>query len=254
MAYTPDKVSVYLSGGIGNRIFQIFGGLHYAEKHNKEFVISKNNIGNDIHDTNTINAIQQIFKDISIVDTINHRYIGSIDSTPITYVDLPYCDGNILLTGYFQTEKYLPSKTPNIRTTYYPNTYFIHIRAGDYINNPVVHINLEEYYEKSIKLIQDKTQNSKFIVFSNDTSYAVEYMKKYHIEYKLSDTKTGYDTLLEMANCAGGICANSSLGWLGAYFQKEMRGIICMPSEWIRFFQIPTNDIYPSWATVISVN
>jgi hypothetical protein len=61
-------------------------------------------------------------------------------------------------------------------------------------------------------------------------------MKKYNIEYKLSDSKTGYDSLVEMANCAGGICANSSLSWLGGYFQKEMRGIICMPSEWIRFY------------------
>jgi hypothetical protein len=52
-----------------------------------------------------------------------------------------------------------------------------------------------------------------------------------------------------MANCAGAICANSSLSWLGAFFQKRAKGMVYMPSKWIN--GKTTDDLYPSWATIV---
>jgi hypothetical protein len=77
-------------------------------------------------------------------------------------------------------------------------------------------------------------------------------MAEYDIQYTISDITIAYYTLIEMANCAGGICANSSFSWLGGYFQKDHRGIVCMPSKWINN-SFPTTDLYPSWATVVDI-
>ena len=246
-----DKVSVQLMGGFGNRVFQILAGLQYAEKNNKEFVICKENSSGNEHEEDSDKHIQRMFSTVRVVPALEYKKKFSYVDKPFTYVEIPHSDGNVLLEGYFQTERYFPSEIPVIRTTYYPNTYFIHIRAGDYINNPVHHINLESYYAKCITMIKNKDPFSKFLVFSNDNQYAKTYLNKYKIEYKLSKSKAAYDTLVEMANCAGAICANSSLSWLGAFFQKRARDMVYMPSKWIN--GKTTDDLYPSWATIVDV-
>ena len=75
-------------------------------------------------------------------------------------------------------------------------------------------------------------------------------MKHFKVNYSISNKTDAYETLIEMANCSGGICANSSFSWLGGLFQKERRGKIFMPSLWNK-----TRDcsgVYPKWATVIN--
>jgi hypothetical protein len=166
---------------------------------------------------------------------------------------MPYYVGNVLLKGYFQSEKYFPSNVSSIRTSYYPNTYFIHIRAGDYITTGR-YIVTKHYYKKCIRDILKQNPNASFLVFSDDNSYAKKYLQKFKIQYKLSDTKTGYDTLIEMSNCCGAICANSSLSWLGAFFQRKPRGLIYMPSKWVYNKQKINSDIYPSWAIKMNTN
>jgi hypothetical protein len=53
-----------------------------------------------------------------------------------------------------------------------------------------------------------------------------------------------------MSCCVGAICANSSLSWLGAYYQKPPRKNIFMPSPWIKTKL--DAEIYPDWVRVIS--
>lgn len=246
-------VSVCLNGGFANRLFQAIAVLDYSKKHKKECIIYKDNIIQNPHENHTDIYIYKLFPDIiKGAKRIEYEHTLNYVNTPFVYTCIPYFDGNVLLNGYFQSEKYFPLNLPDIRTTYYPNTYFLHIRAGDYITNPYHYICLKQYYKKCIDLIRTKDPLSKFLVFSNDNEYAKEYMKAYDIEYTISDLTISYDTLVEMANCSGGICANSSFSWLGGYFQKERRRIVCMPSKWLNM-DIPTTDLYPSWATVVDI-
>lgn len=247
-----NYVSVILTGGIGNRIFQVLAALGYSEKFQKECVISRSNINNGTqpHEQNLDTIISKVFPSVNFVDTLQNitvinEYVG------FTYTPLTKCLTNVLMNGYFQNEKYFPSTQliPLLKTYSYANTYFIHIRAGDYLKSPVFNHDLSVYYANCISILGP---NVKYIVFSNDNAYATEYLKKFNIDYVLSDKIDQLEVLIEMANCEGGICANSSFSWLGAFFQNKTLGKRFMPSIWVN--GTDCTGIYPKWATVISTS
>jgi len=165
------------------------------------------------------------------------------------YDELSYHRGNVLIRGYFQVEYYslhLPY-VPNIRTDYYENTYFIHIRLGDYIGFYGMDFDKTKYHRKCFNILGP---NAKYLVFSNENDKAEEYIKKFNIDYRISNKVDALETLIEMANCAGGICANSTFSWMGAFFQREPRQNIFVPNKWVNS---NVSGIFPSWARRIEV-
>jgi hypothetical protein len=246
-------ITIKLEGGLANRIFKVLAGLGISEKTSSEFVICKSFIrdGDMPHEKNLLNHLIQIFPNIKIIDKFNDEYQYIETKEHFMYNEIVKTDKNLVLHGAFQNEQYFPSKNliPRLRNAYYANTYFIHIRAGDYLNDTGFKLNLINYYSRCFSLLN---KNTKYIVFSNDNKYADTYIKQFNIDYSISDKEDPLDVLIEMANCAGGICANSSLSWLSGYFQKEPRGKIFMPSPWMN--GIDYKGVYPSWATIIDIN
>ncbi len=60
-----------------------------------------------------------------------------------------------------------------------------------------------------------------------------------------------------MSSCKGGICSNSTLSWLGSYFQKNKeknKEYIFMPYPWVNFIydfnKDNIMDVYPEWVTI----
>lgn len=248
-----QQVTVELRNGLGNRIFQILAAIGYGEKYNKTPVLCKafSNDGPKSHEKNLNDVLIKIFSNIKVINFMSSfNIIG--EKQYFKYTELDYYNTDIVLKGYFQAEGYLPSPAliPDIRTKYYDNTYFIHIRGGDYL---VFHnewgIDVVDYLKKCLDKIN---KNTKYIVFSDDLEYARRIMSEFKINYVFSDKTDPYETLVEMANCAGGICANSSFSWLGALFQKNKRGQIFMPSIWNKMRDC--SGVYPKWATIINVN
>ena len=244
-------VSVVLRNGLGNRIFQILTGLGYAEKYNKVFIISRSLMSSGIkpHEQGLEPAIIKLFPNIQIIDTIQ-GYITLREKHEMNYSTLDWFISNVVLQGYFQDERYFPSSSliPDIRTAYYENTYFVHIRAGDYLDPGSFGLDLVSYHRACFSLLD----SVRYLVFSNDNAYADTYMKQFGIEYTISETTDPLEALIEMANCAGGICANSTFSWLGAFFQRDKRGKVFMPSVWLNGRDC--NGIYPTWATIINLD
>lgn len=244
-----DCVTVRLLGGVGNRLFQILAALAYSERFQKTCVISRGHIsnGNNPHEKNLDNMISKIFPFIRFIDNISHPTIIS-ETSEFKYTPLSNCITNVILVGYFQCEQYFPSSAliPVLKKMSYRNTYFIHIRAGDYIGHPTFHQELMTYYRSCINILGP---NTKYIVFSNDNEYANKYMKNFNIDYTISDKTDQLDILIEMANCEGGICANSTFSWMGAFFQDKSVGIRFMPSVWLNGKDC--SGVYPKWATII---
>jgi len=245
-----QEVTVELRNGLGNRIFQILAAIGYGEKYKKTPVLCKafSNDGPKRHEKNLDDVLIKIFPNLKVINFMSSfNIIG--EKQYFKYTELDYYNTDVVLKGYFQAEGYLPSpkQIPDIRTTYYDNTYFIHIRAGDYL---IFHnewgIDVVDYLKKCLDRIN---KNKKYIVFSDDVEYARGIMNNFDINCVFSDKTDPYETLVEMANCAGGICANSSFSWLGALFQKNNRGQIFMPSIWNKIRDC--SGVYPKWATII---
>ena len=243
-----NYVTVYLRNGLGNRIFQVLAALGYAERYKKKVILCKafSREGPKPHELGLFTILSKLFPAIPMTNIESYTVIQ--EKKEMNYSPLEASESSVCLYGYFQDERYFPSKAliPSIRTASYPGTYFIHIRACDYIGS--FGLDLVEYHKKCFAALDGTT---KYLVFSDDTKYADKYMKQFGITYTMSDKVDALESLVEMANCAGGICANSTFGWLGGLFQGDSRGKIFMPSVWLKGRDC--RGIYPTWATVVSI-
>jgi hypothetical protein len=180
---------------------------------------------------------------------------------------------NVLITGFFQSEKYFvnykkivlklfrfPKTRDKLLQKYLnliknKNSVAIHIRRGDYLNNPKVRyvhgILKEDYYKKSISYFKKRVKNPIFFIFSDD----VELVKKTFFffnkkKFIFIDTKSSINDLHLMSNCKHFIIANSTFSWWGAWLSKNKHKIICAPKNWLRA-KISTPDIIPdSWIKI----
>ena len=127
----------------------------------------------------------------------------------------------------------------------------MHIRVGDYLETPDGWgYDKTQYYKNCFTILGNEVT---YLVFSNDNAYADKYMKQFNVQYTISDKVNPLETLVEMANCAGGICANSSFSWLGGFFQGDTRGKIYMPSVWAKNKPKYTG-FYPTWVNIVSID
>jgi hypothetical protein len=143
---------------------------------------------------------------------------------------------HVMMEGYFQRQSLIaPHKDEVIAlfdisgTSVEPNSYFLHVRRGDYVGNSFHEFNLNDYYRRAIaKFPQSATAH----IVSNDIEWCRSWtaLDDIHHTFVSSDEVT---TLVHMAHCdLGGIAANSTFSWWGLYLNTN-RPIMCMPN---RFF------------------
>ena len=121
----------------------------------------------------------------------------------------------------------------------------IHVRRGDYVDNPF-YVNLFEtgYYERAM----DEFYKKDFIVFSDD----IEWCKKQNI-FKGCEFSEGNDEITDlnlMAGCNGLIMANSSFSWWAAYLGagNQYKKVIA-PKEWYTD-GIERTKLLPIWKVI----
>ncbi len=194
---------------------------------------------------------------------------------------------HIFLDGYFQNEKYFvdykkefiqfifdKSIFQRIRTQF-PKTeqsFFIHIRRGDYVGHPLYNIRFDDYLAKSIRIICQQCENDSslivggdkphFYVVSNDIDYCRSHpvllnSREKGFEYTIVDDpsllNSPLDTIYFMAACRlGGICANSSFSWWGSYLNDNERKLVYFPHEWMTNIQSKV-DVYYKGSRVVKV-
>jgi hypothetical protein len=174
------------------------------------------------------------------------------------------------LSGVWQSEKYFSSiqnilknefilKNKSTRETEqwlkkieFSNSVSLHIRRGDYVTRPNTNEKIGvcpiEYYEKAIKHISEKIQNSVFFVFSNDIEWAKNNIKMDHPVHFIFDKNIpDYEELILMSKCRHNITANSSFSWWSAWLNQNPSKIIIAPKKWFAS-NIDSSDLIPeSW-------
>jgi hypothetical protein len=247
------------NGRLGNQMFQYAGLRGIAFNKNYEWVIPKPiNYGDSNY------GLFDCFE-MSSVKEENFGFVnGQSIQTGCFHFNQEFfdsCPDDINLHDYFQTEKYFENISDVIRKDFtfrkeiidpcleiigeLNNPIFIHVRRGDYVNQPDNHpVCPLDYYEKALDRFFD---DSPVLIFSDDLDWCRERFKddRFLIPTEnptynhLSDTNDGrvksfipYYDLCMMSMCTGGVIANSSLSWWGAWLIQNPSQPIVAPSPW----------------------
>jgi hypothetical protein len=254
---TCDKplVCVVLRSGLGNRLFQVLAALGYAERTGKQFVFYEKQFLENSHTGPkfTKEVLMALFPSVKFFRGVppvwNHYYEdseGFYDGASI-----PDINGSVMLHGYFQNFGHFPIDSRakfripkpefcRFNSVDFSNTYFIHFRLGDYEESQY-DVGLDFYYKTAIELCKP----CKFLIFSDqpDKINLAQFMLTLDDCTIVSKDINVWESLYLMSQCSGGICANSTFSWFGAFYCKGVK--IYMPDTWIKN---KVSNPVPVWA------
>jgi hypothetical protein len=240
----PLSVTVALVGGLGNQLFQLAALLHVARRTGRTPYIQTVANPSPHSDVSYFDTILSKFKALHS----DLRPSSKVAEPSMTYMDwrgLLRWSPNPEMNGYFQDWRYVDPEfvsrlqfSPDVLTRYpAKDSIFLHIRGGDYVGHAVHGIHLDGYYQRAIEHFPD----AHFLVVTNDVAYAKARPWLANVKYTLVDDPE-IDTLYLMSQCKGGICANSSFSWWGAYLNPSRK--IVMPDRWYTAGWYPQSGYY----------
>lgn len=253
-------IYVYLQGGLGNQLFQIFTTIAYSLKHKIPFKLpsKKNDLTSPygsiykrpLYFENFLSKLKPF-----LCSNFEHKVLYR--ERDHSYTKIPVYKDNILLYGYFQSYKYFDeyknsilkfidiktSKTIIKKNQNWNNTISIHFRIGDYIHKTSAHPILSmEYYIKSLRHIIEKTNKDDWRVIYffekkdiEQVSSNIAILKEKFpslIFQKPFENLQDWEEMLSMSCCTHNIIANSTFSWWGAYLNENNDKIVCYPSVW----------------------
>jgi hypothetical protein len=267
------------NGRLGNQMFQYAALRGIAAKRGYDWCIPpdtydhKDNYG--LFETFEMTNVKEFnigFVSGDCIQENNHCFIPEF---------FDECPDNVSLDGYFQTEKYFTHIEKEIHEDFtfkknylipcqeYINSLssppiFLHIRQSDNIGREQYHPILSiEFFENSLKQFAEDTL---CFVFTDDIEWckSQEFFKQERFLFNEKNERYSYqnidgtgklqNTLLPqidlclMSLCSGGIIANSSFSWWGAWLQNN-RGKVIAPDPNIWFgsamTHLDTSDIVP---------
>lgn len=190
------------------------------------------------------------------------------------YNKIPYSEG-MNLHGYFQSEKYFKMYEKEIRDTFElkeeyeimlkqkwehflnTNTVSIHVRRGDYLNNPTFHVCPPmSYFKKSLRYIECVDLNEKIdnvLIFSDDIEWCKDNFTDNEYKYNFIEGQNDIEDLFLMSYCNHNIITNSSFSWWGSWLNKNINKIVCAPHRWFGDeWKMNCKDIYFDGVKIIN--
>jgi hypothetical protein len=275
---------VYLQGGLGNQLFQLAAAYGTALLRGMfPIIVLSSNSNTYVHGIDPY--LDTLYRNFIYLKGVQFNNMNIWAENEMTGANcFKYCrriqmqfnaEKDLLMQGYFQTENYfLHSKVDFIdkiidkstldKTLHmYPkakNSYFIHVRRGDYVGNALYAINYDAYLVNALEFIYNKDATEKhFYVLSNDPAYCKTqaiFTNKDGITFTIMDEMSTLDTLYLMACCGkGAICANSSFSWWGSYLNSNPDKIVCFPDKWMTNMPFTANlDICYQGSNIISTS
>jgi len=276
-------ISIFLMGGLGNQLFQIFTVIAYALEHKTPFKFKySETLKSGIERPTYWNSFLKNLKSSTTINDAELKF-PILREKGFEYTEIQHIKQNFMLYGYYQSYKYFEKNYNSIKrliqlnkqqeqilekyTEYFTNkhTISLHFRVGDYkhIQNchPLMPIN---YYINSIKYIVDKTNREKWnilyfcqqedntIVNSNIQNLKVVFPEV--IFTKVDDDIDDWKQMLLMSCCKHNIIANSTFSWWGAYFNDNADKIVCYPNMWFGpALKHNTKDLFPNTWNKISI-
>ena len=229
-----------LKGGMGNQLFQIAAACGLAFDNNDTFGFNFDNCYTPLQGFKSSKYKNSIYKNIPTIDNLpNNIY----NEPSFEYKKIPYC-GDVMLDGYFQSEKYFgdyKEKVVNLFDLTYRSSEIdefinklprpitsIHIRRGDYLPLTDIFVILDkEYYLSAMSVLEKSTS---FLIFSDDIDWAKQNFDGRNIYF--SESHDELFDFISMSKCDNNIIANSSFSWWASYLNKNKNKTVIGPKKW----------------------
>lgn len=278
-------IVVRLISGLGNQLFQYAAARRLAEVHNtklildlsiinnkslnwvptfREYALDKFNINASIATHNELKHFthrSRSFCERNIAKLFHKRYKARPFSiiredeltSPIEILDLP---DNVLLEGYWQSERYFADIAPLIRKEFtfasqeegrnaellakirQGNSICVHVRRGDYAyhkeTNEMFGLCGLDYYNNAMSILCSEHCNVHFYVFSDDPNWAKSNIciRKPITYVDENSPSEPWEDLRLMHNCKHFITANSTFSWWAAWLSLNASKTIITPRKW----------------------
>lgn len=239
-------------GHVGNQMFQYAALKGIAKNNNLDWAIPPEYLFGRSY--NTKSSLYEIFtlSGVSIKETIIPEANIAFPERQFNFDEDLFnnCPDNVDLNGYYQSYKYfdhikdelLKDFSFKVPMSLPKNIVAIHVRRGDYVNQPQFHPVCDvEYYRKAMEYFP----NESFCVFSDDPEWCKQ-QEVFKDCFIVENSTEAYD-LQWMSQAKGNIIANSSFSWWGAYLNKNGGTVIC-PEKWfgVNYSHYNMSDLRPT--------
>lgn len=278
-------IVIFLRGGLGNQMFQYALGRNLAEKYETELVFDTTFINDRFprggvafyrYDLDSFGITPRLTMlsrasvaapipgvwlgiDLALMKMRDALGLRKIVKEQSAAFDPSVLDAgkNLLLFGYWQSEKYFEPVKDAIREAFVfqaplvgvaetlakeiqnTNSVALHVRRGDYVTAENTRklmgdTNLN-YYEKAVAYIAERVKDPHFFIVSNDPAWCKENIKiSFPVTY-LDDASAGPKNIYHlqlMSLCKHNIIANSTFSWWGAWLNRNPQKLVVAPAVW----------------------
>ena len=259
-------ITIKLKGGLGNQLFQYAFGRSLSSDLNTELIFDLSH-----YDSEYAKSKKHDFFNLQIfnIKNINTQFSKEMLEEPykLKFYQEPSFNETTgfpskrnlnslqipaYFDGYWQSEKYfiqnenlikkdlqfnIPINGKNkavAKDILDNNSIAMHIRRGDYQDNPQFGMCGLDYYKKSISYIENQIEDPKFFIFSDDPQWVKKNIKVSHPTYYVThnSVEKGHEDLRLMSLCKHFIIANSSFSWWGAWLSQNENKIVTIPKPW----------------------
>ena len=287
-------VVMRMAGGLGNQLFQYAAGLALSKARGARLLLDATSYRLDKLRTYALEpfALTPQFVPrpfVPLMAAFDKRYVGRILRTVLPGAGW-HCvrdrsqgyepdrfppRGNLVLEGYWQTDKYFAGVANEVRAAFAfrdpPDeanaqclarisrgpAVAVHVRRGDYVTNPsanAVHGTCgPEYYRAAAEVVGRTAPDANYFVFSDDPDWAEQHLTwpgpTEVVRHNLG--RRDADDLRLMAACDHFIIANSSFSWWGAWLATNPHKVVVAPRRWFATDQLTDRDQTPvDWLRV----
>jgi len=220
---------------MGNFLFQVACAAAYAWRHGMPFTVpstTRDPKWNPIYLQHLVDPLwDPKLRELRLEEKV------------FSYYELPFKeewrDRNIILDGYWQSEKHFIEYRDRILQTFgfdwqmMPGLVSVHVRRGDYLTiqkggmfkHPPVP---KEWIEAAMR----RFDGAKFRFFSDDIAWCKEQFGG-RSDCAFSEGQDEVKDLEHMSWCEHQICSASTFSWWGAWLNRNPKKRIIMPNHWL---------------------
>jgi len=253
-----QRIELALRGGLGNQLFQVAGGIHYAKKFNSALFVDDSALRkppdparqnwikkihlNDFFSTDVKIDFRKIYLPQSIEDFRLSRCSSFSEEQIISASGLA---PRMRISGYFQNSRYIriaDLKNPSLNSIG-NDSAAIHIRLGDYLAHdwalPMA------YYEEAIDVML-KTGCTQIHVYSDSLTIVQQFLKDKFPTVRFEFPESEYELnplelLHRLSSYRRFISSNSTLAWWSSVINISKKEFLIHPEVWRGSLDIPTS-------------